>query len=131
MTQSTALDGFFGGLANRNLDECRAALAADARVWHSYDGIAHDRDGILSSFANLLAVFTEIRFGDIHRQATATGFVQQHVMVVKTGDGPARAWPVCVVVRIEDGLIVRLDEYIDRAGSFEPTDGPLVTPGFA
>ena len=28
-------------------------------------------------------------------------------------------WPVCIVVEIRDGLIARIDEYIDRAGWFE------------
>jgi ketosteroid isomerase-like protein len=130
MTDQTALDRLFNGLAQGDLDESRAALAPDARVWHSFDGIAHDRDAILASFADIIAAFPERRFGDIRRQPTPTGYVQQHVMAVKTADGRAMAWPVCVVVRIEAGMIVRLDEYIDRAGSYVPGDGPLLTPGF-
>ena len=131
MTEVTALDHLFNGVASGDLDQSRAALAPDVRVWHGFDGIAHDRDAIMASFANLVSTFPERRFEDIRRQPTPTGFVQQHVMVVRTADGRALAWPVCVVVRIEAGVIVRLDEYIDRAGSFVPADGPLLTPGFA
>lgn len=131
MNEVNALDRLFDGLASGDLDQSRAALAPDARVWHGFDGIAHDRDAILASFASLITAFSERRFEDIRRQPTPTGFVQQHVMAVKTADGRALAWPVCVVVRIEAGVIVRLDEYLDRAGSFIPADGPLLTPGFA
>ena len=130
MTDVNALDRLFNGLASGNLEECRAALASDAVVWHGFDGIPQDRESILASFANLCAAFPERRFADIRRQPTPTGFVQQHVMAVRSADGTARAWPVCVVVRTKDGVITRVDEYIDRAGSFTPADGPLITPGF-
>jgi ketosteroid isomerase-like protein len=130
MTEANALDDLFNGLAMGDLALSRAALAPDARLWHSFDGIAHDREATLANFASVIAAFPERRFDDIRRQPTPTGFVQQHVMAVKTAEGRALAWPVCVVVRIEAGVIVRLDEYIDRAGSFVPADGPLQTPGF-
>ena len=130
MTELTALDRIFNGLASGDLEESRSALAPNAVVWHGFDGIPHDKEATLTSFANLLVAFTERRFEDIRRQPTPTGFVQQHVMAVKTADGKSKAWPVCVVVRIENDLIVRLDEYLDLAGSFVPTDGPVLTPGF-
>ena len=50
-------------------------------------------------------------------------------MVGTTASGVRRAWPVCVIVRLRDGLISRFDEYIDRSGSYQVTDGSLVTRG--
>ena len=58
------------------------------------------------------------------------GFVQQHLMTATKHSGEVLAWPVCIVVRIENDRIVRLDEYIDRAGIFTPGPGAVATPGF-
>ena len=46
-------------------------------------------------------------------------FVQQHLFVVRDSSGSRRAWPVCLIVRLEKGRILRIEEYVDRAGSFE------------
>jgi hypothetical protein len=98
-------------------------------VWHGYDGVALDLDGITAQWQGLVDAFSERVVVDVRRQPTATGFVQQHVMVCAR-EGLRKAWPVCIVVRIVDGLIARLDEYIDRAGAFTPPDGDTVTtPG--
>ncbi len=130
MTENNAVDRFFDALANRDLDAVGDTLAADALVWHGFDGIAHDREAILASFVALFGLFEQILFYDVRQQPTPTGYVRQHVMSAKTADGRAIAWPVCAVVQIKDGLIVRLDEYLDRAGSFVPKDDDVLTPGF-
>ena len=130
MTVETDIDRLFGALAKRDLAAAAAALAPDAVVWHNFDGIANDRADTLASFADLIKAFPEIAFHDVRRQATPTGYVQQHVMAVKTADGRAKAWPICAVVRLENGLVARVDEYLDRANSFAPDEGPLATPGF-
>jgi ketosteroid isomerase-like protein len=49
------------------------------------------------------------------------GFLQQHVLEATLPDGTAWAMDACVVVRMKDGLIVRLDEYIDSAKAAELT----------
>ena len=49
------------------------------------------------------------------REALADGFMQQHVLEATLPDGTAWAMDACVVVRIEDGVITRLDEYLDSA----------------
>jgi len=56
--------------------------------------------------------------------------VQQFVFVITTPTGERKAWALCVVVKIKDGLITRVDEYIDRAGGFDVGDGDVTTPGF-
>ena len=125
-----AIDRLFDSLARGDIDGIREALSPDARVWHSFDCIAHDRDATVANLANTISAFPERRTADVRRQATLTGFVQQHLFVVRTADGRRMAWPVCIVVEIKDGLIARLDEYIDRAGYFVPADGVTGTPGF-
>ena len=45
----------------------------------------------------------------------ATGFVQQHVLIGRLADGTKFRLPACVVATVEQGLIVRFDEYYDQS----------------
>ena len=74
--------------------------------------------------------FSERGVADVRRQQTPTGYVQQHLFVVRGKDGVRKAWPVCIVVRVQDGKIARLDEYIDLSAAFDPGEDEVVTPGF-
>lgn len=51
----------------------------------------------------------------------------EHLQVARNADGVRRAWAVCLVISVENGLITRIDEYIDRAGSL--TGDLETTPG--
>lgn len=126
------LDRLFDALAVGDVDAACACLTADARVWHGFDRVALDRDTIARDWTTLMETFPERRITEVRRAATPTGFVQQHLQVLRTPAGDRRAWPVCVVVTMRDGLIARIDEYIDRAGHFSIDDEPLTTtPGAA
>lgn len=128
--EGAIVDRLFDALAEGDLAAARECFALEAVIWHGFDRIAHDLDGVAEDWRQLVANFPSRSFVDIRRQATATGFVQQHVMHVTTRDGRRMAWPICIVVRIEDGRIARLDEYIDRAGFFVPeAAAPVATPG--
>lgn len=126
-----AIDRGFEALAR---GDCQAALACytpDAKVWHSFDGIAHDLPAMAVQWQALIDGSTRREVGDVRRHAIANGFVQQHVMAITDLAGTTRMWSICMVVTIRDGLISRLDEYIDRAGFFTLQPGePLINPGF-
>ena len=47
--------------------------------------------------------------------ALPDGFLQQHVLEATLPDGTRWEMPACVIVRIENGHITRLDEYLDSA----------------
>lgn len=109
----------------------RECCTRTALFWHGFDQVAHDLDAIMPQWSALGRDFADVRFVDVRRQETHSGFVQQHLMMALRHDGRRVVWPVCLVVRLKNGLIDRLDEYIDRAGSFEPpSSGAFVTPGF-
>lgn len=114
------LDRFYEAMERGDVDAVVACCTPDARIWHGFDRVANDLEGAAEDWAGFIAAFPERGITAIHRQATDEGCVQQCIMVGRTADGVQRAWPVCLVVRIKDGLIARLDEYIDRAGSFTP-----------
>ena len=125
MGKTNVLDIVFGGLAAGDVAAAMAALSADAEVWHCFDRIAHNRAGAATAWAEFIDSFPERAFTDIRRQPTSQGYVQQHVMTTRTRDGRRMAWEVCVVVVMEGERIGRLDEYLDRAGSFAVAEAEL------
>ncbi|MEZ5736441.1 MAG: nuclear transport factor 2 family protein [Novosphingobium sp.] len=120
----------YESLGRGDVDAAWACLTDDASIWHSFDCVAHDRAAMREQWEATVKAFPEQALADVRRQPIENGFVQQHVWSVKSATGERKAWPCCIFVRIEGGRIARLDEYIDRAGSFEPPEGgALVTPG--
>jgi len=106
-----------------------AAHAWDALARMCAPGACFARNGAETDLAGMLAgaqALTnsgiEYSYGDIRRMV---GFedrtvVEQHRTTLHRGDGVDATADVCVVVRFdEQGLITRLDEYVDTA-SFTP-----------
>lgn len=126
-----AIDRAFDAFSSGDMAAARDCFAAHAQVWHGFDGVARDVDETIADWAQLVTAFPERGLADVRRRSAGDGvFVQQHLFVVRDKAGVRRAWPVCLVVRVQDDRILRLDEYIDRAGSFVAPDGQVKTPGF-
>jgi ketosteroid isomerase-like protein len=129
MTEPNILDRFFGSMQPCDTATLCDCLTEDAIVWHSFDRVMMRPDDVVKSWEGMANSFTERGVTDVRRQQTATGYVQQHLFVVRGKDGVRKAWPVCIVVQIRDGRIARLDEYIDLSAAFDPGEGDAVTPG--
>ncbi|MDO6414584.1 nuclear transport factor 2 family protein [Sphingomonas sp. BIUV-7] len=114
------LDRFYGALSRGDVVAVMACCTADVRVWHGFDRILQNRAAAAAGYAAFVAAFPERVVAAVDRQPTPGGCVQQFVLAVRTATGDRRAWPVCIVVRLEDGLIARLDEYVERGASFTP-----------
>ena len=60
--------------------------------------------------------FTDRIYDDRRLDVFAGGFVQQHVLrATRVRDGAKVALAACLVCRVHDGKITRLDEYFDSA----------------
>lgn len=115
-----AIDKLYNAIELGDLDAVMACFTHDARLWHCFDRIAQHRDAFRAGFSDLIENLRERRIFGIRRFELPEGLLQQHVMVVKLPTGERKAWPVCIIVRVEGDKIARIDEYIDRAGSFDP-----------
>lgn len=89
--------------------------AADVVVWHNFDGVEQTRDQNLATLSWLGRHVTNLRYEEICRHLTDTGFVQQHVLRGTTREGVELDVPACVIVTVADGRIARIDEYLDTA----------------
>lgn len=91
-----------------------ALYADDVVIWHNTDQVEMTKEENLASLDALTAMTTARRYSDIRRHLIDGGFVQQHVLNLDWGSGSG-ALPGCVVVQLRDGLISRIDEYLDGA----------------
>jgi ketosteroid isomerase-like protein len=124
------IDELFEALARGDITTARDCCASDVVIWHSHDCRPMTLQDVERGWEEFIANFPERAFTDVRRRATADGFVQQHLLVVRTRSGTRLAWPACVVVGVRDGQISRLDEYLDRSGHYTVRDdSELRTPG--
>lgn len=129
MTEANVIDRLFGTMQDCDTATLRDCLTTDAIIWHSFDKKPMGVEAVVAAWEGMAQNFAECAVADVRRQQTPTGYVQQHVFVVRMKDGTRKAWPVCIVVQVQDGRIARVDEYIDMSAGFDPGEGGVVAPG--
>jgi len=93
----------------------RACYHPDAKLWHNTDGIEQTVDQNMKVLDWFIRTLPDRNYRVTRREALSDGFLQQHVLEATLPDGTKWAMDACVVIRIENGLITRLDEYLDSA----------------
>jgi ketosteroid isomerase-like protein len=120
MTEAEILDlaeRFMGAIEFGDTETVRACYAADARIWHNFDDTEQSVDQNLKLMGWMARKLPDRHYRVLMREALKDGFVQQHVLEATLPGGSAWAMPACVIVRMKDGRITRLDEYLDSAHS--------------
>jgi ketosteroid isomerase-like protein len=123
------IDRFYGALERKDLDGARACCASDAVFWHNFDGVAQDLEQASAGWQGLFDFFEENRIVDVRRDALPAGVVQRHLFLMRGADGILRGKPCAIFVRTRDGLITRIDEYIDLSSDLAVNDDVQVTAG--
>jgi ketosteroid isomerase-like protein len=118
MTEQQILDfaeRFLGAIQSGDVATVRACYAPDAKIWHNNDGLEQTVEQNLKVLEWFMRKLPDRNYRVLRRDALKDGFLQQHVLEATLANGEAWTMSACVVVRMKDGLIVRLDEYIDSA----------------
>jgi hypothetical protein len=89
-------------------------LAVGAVLWHNDDKVEMDAAEGIGRIAGLHALVDDVCVDVVHGEPIATGWLQRIVLrgTVREG-GAALAAHNCAVVQVADGLITRIDEYVD------------------
>ncbi|HZR79632.1 MAG TPA: nuclear transport factor 2 family protein [Candidatus Binatia bacterium] len=106
---------FFDAVARGDLDEVRRMYAPNAVIWTSQDPGERCPDENLAVLGWIKNNVENFRYEDVRCQPTPTGFVEQHTTCGTTPGGADFRFPACLVVRIENEKITRLEEYFDTA----------------
>ena len=106
-----------------DIDGVAACYSPDIAVWANFDGETKDLDASLRVLAWLVGATTSRRYEVTRRVEIEGGALQQHVLhATVTKTGKSFAMPACLVMKIDGGVIVRIDEYLDAS---------VMTPAFA
>lgn len=97
----------------------RACYAPDAKLWHNNDGVEQTVDQNMKVLDWFIRALPDRNYRVVRREALPDGFMQQHVLEATLPDGKKWAMDACVVVKMDGGVITRLDEYLDSARSAE------------
>jgi len=108
-------DRLFSAIERGDVEAVAACYAPDTIVWHNYDGVEQSAADNLAVLRWLIANVDERRYTITRRVSLDDGFVQQHVLTGRTRNGIDLHLPACLVCRVRDGLVVRIDEYLDTA----------------
>jgi len=108
-------DRLFAAIEAGDVDGVAALYADDAVIWHNNDGVEQSPAENLRVLGWLVRHCRDVRYTDVRRSRTDTGFVQQHVLRLTSPAGEALALPACLVVGVDGGRITRIDEYLDSA----------------
>jgi len=115
--------------ANEVADEIFAAIEAgdaamvaslyadDVIVWHNNDGVEQTKEQNLRVLHWLVRNTVSREYRAVRRFAIDGGFVQQHDLHLVFDDGHTADLPACVVAEVSNGVITRIDEYLDGAGA--------------
>ncbi|HYB99792.1 MAG TPA: nuclear transport factor 2 family protein [Candidatus Limnocylindrales bacterium] len=114
---------FFAAIEAGDVDAVRAGYAPGAVVWHNHDLVEQSVDENLATLAAFIAASRQRSYAVTLRQAFAGGFVQEHVLTAISHAGKAFELPACIVCRVQNGRITRLDEYFDSAQVHALIDG--------
>jgi ketosteroid isomerase-like protein len=108
---------FVSAIQRGDVDAVRACYAPDAKLWHNTDGIEQTVDQNMKVLDWFIRTLPDRFYRVLRREPLPDGFLQQHILEATLPDGTRWAMDACVVVRVENGLITRLDEYLDSAKS--------------
>jgi ketosteroid isomerase-like protein len=109
-----AADKLFKAIETGDLAAIRSIYTPATVVWHNHDQKAQTAQENLAVLGWVVANIKNLKYAEVKRQATATGFVQQHILRGRFREHDF-ALPACMVATVDGGHITRIDEYLDSA----------------
>jgi ketosteroid isomerase-like protein len=103
---------FFAAVMRGDIDTVGALYSDDVEVWHNYDEINQTKAQSLKTLGWIHARLGPLRYVEVQRTLLADGFFQQHVSQLEH-EGVTTRIPAALRVICRDGLIVRIEEYLD------------------
>jgi ketosteroid isomerase-like protein len=103
-------DTFYRSLTSGDIAGCEQLFAHDAVIWHNFTLTEQSPHDALTQAAALAALNAEFELTE--RVSLADGWLQQHRIHFSFADG-AETLAAIQRVRVRDGLISRVDEYMD------------------
>jgi hypothetical protein len=94
-------------------DGYRALCAPGAATWHNFDDAEVSTDQTVATVAWLHRKVSGLTWTDVALLPTPTGWVSQTIMTGEAPGGPLRVHSCVVVTLTAEGLVQRVEEYLD------------------
>lgn len=91
----------------------RSRFADNAIVWHNFDNVEQSIDQALANLHGMAQMFSALTYTERRYMATEDGAVLQHVGNSFLHDGRVIHTPIMQRMMIENGLVTRIEEYLD------------------
>jgi ketosteroid isomerase-like protein len=105
------------GVAARDLGIVRSLFAPGATVWHAIGDATMTLQDSLRGLQAVLDVTSELSYVEVRVTPTAQGYLDQHYVQAVMKSGQHIRFPAVMVVTMNDGLITRLEEYIEASAA--------------
>lgn len=97
-----------------NVERMREVIAEQATVWENLDGKTRTFADVGRFHAILASKLDGLRFENVRLTPTSRGYIEQHDKILVRKSGEECRSSTCMVVEVEDGRIVKVEEYLDR-----------------
>ena len=104
---------FMDGLVRGDIEATRDIYSADAKLWHNFDQAFQSVEENLKTLQWMHRKLSDVAYEVSIREPIPGGFYQQHVLRGTLASGEPFAMPACAIVKVKDGKIVSVDEYLD------------------
>jgi ketosteroid isomerase-like protein len=110
---NSVLNTFLAAIERADVAAVAALYAEEATVWHSNDNITQSKAENLRTLGFLTKVAT-LRYTILERVISGEQVAQRHrVEMIARANGRSATSDAAIFFTIRDGLIHRIDEYID------------------
>ena len=114
-TTNELADAIFDAIERGDMEMLASMWADDVEVWHSNDNVVQNKEQNLAVLDWMTKNTASVKYVDIVRDITTTGFVQRHVLRLTFDGGRTADLHVAIFVAISGGQVQRIDEYLDSA----------------
>jgi ketosteroid isomerase-like protein len=109
-------DRMFAAIERGDVAALAGMWSDDVVVWRLGGGRERDKPRALTVIEWFVANTADRRYEVLDRQLFDGGFVQQHIVHATAVSGSPVTFRACLIVKLAgDGLINRIDEYLDSA----------------
>ncbi len=108
-------DRFFKAIEAGDTTILAELYSPEVKVWHNFDQAEQSRDQNLKVLGWLTRHVPDMRYEEIRREVLPDGFLQQHVLRGTAPDGTALEVPAILRIYCSEGIITRVEEYLDTA----------------
>lgn len=104
---------FIDALNHCDADAVRGIYAPDAKLWHNFDNKLQPVEENIETMKFVHSKLSGLNYDVKQRFPIPGGFVQQHVLRGTLKSGEPFGLEACAIVKVEDGRITELEEYLD------------------